>query len=553
MQNQLLHEADMNATQRRRFRYFQQMRMLVTNMTNICERLRFKERDVRKYFLKHDMGEIYIPPFAYLPLCNSIDEFYCIRKTLPRECHAFTTKARVPALMMFELERHPRNLDVATFLSAELELHADSKIHQRDDQFQANYAGTHGEHTTLDAAVAATGDNDAEDAQIIPLPSAFVDVVEADGIIVSSSFDAPLGSVSKSGKRCYWSAEGTGLDRLRAVTGKNIRNTPSRNSETANTDDVSLEFDQESKAILAANISLPHSGVLGETFAGKAHRLQRNSNFGHLPGWSIGGLIAKSNDDVRQEVFVIQLMTYYQRAFAEANVPVWMHTYKILSTSKSTGLIELIPNSTSLDGLKKSEGYPGKMRLWFEQKFGGIHSNEFKTAIENYIASQAAYSIVTYLLAIKDRHNGNIMIDKDGHIIHIDFGFVFGLAPGKQFSMEKAPWKLNAEFVEVMGGYDSSLFKDYRQRCIQAFNVARRHAKSVLTLMSIMQAHSNYPAFRYNANAIRDFRARLFLDRPDSDLPAIIDQLISRYVSYMEILFEVSGYDIVFIFIFKSM
>jgi hypothetical protein len=36
MQNQLLHEADMNATQRRRFRYFQQNRMLVTNMTNIC-------------------------------------------------------------------------------------------------------------------------------------------------------------------------------------------------------------------------------------------------------------------------------------------------------------------------------------------------------------------------------------------------------------------------------------------------------------------------------------------------------------------------------------
>jgi phosphatidylinositol 4-kinase len=531
MQNQLLHEADMNAAQRRRFRYFQQMRVFVTNLTNICERLRFKEKDVRKFFLKRDMSEIYIPPFAYLPLCNSVDEYYCIRKTLPKECHAFTTKARVPALMMFELERHPRSLDVATFLNAELELHADSIVYQRDDQFHANYAGTHGEHISLDAVIAAAGDNDEDNQQVTPLPSAFVDVaVPEDGLIASSSLDAPLGTVTKSGKRCYWSAEGTGLNRLRANTGKTIHNTASRISETANTDDVSLEFDQESKGILAADQSLSHVGVLGETFAGKAHRLQRNSNFGHLPGWSIGGLIAKSNDDVRQEVFVIQLMTYYQRAFAEANIPVWMHTYKIVSTSKSTGLIELIPNSTSLDGLKKSEGYPGKMRLWYEQKFGGIHSDEFKAAIENYIASQAAYSIVTYLLAIKDRHNGNIMIDKDGHVIHIDFGFVFGLAPGKQFSMEKAPWKLNVEFVEVMGGYDSSLFKDYRQRCIQAFIVARRHAKSVLTLMSIMQAHSNYPAFRYNSNAIRDFRARLYLDRPDSDLPAIIDQLIGRYV-----------------------
>jgi len=42
------------------------------------------------------------------------------------------------------------------------------------------------------------------------------------------------------------------------------------------------------------------------------------------------------------------------------------------------------------------------------------------------------------------------MLDSAGHLIHIDFGFVFGLAPGKQFSMEKAPWKLTIEMTEVM-------------------------------------------------------------------------------------------------------
>lgn len=47
------------------------------------------------------------------------------------------------------------------------------------------------------------------------------------------------------------------------------------------------------------------------------------------------------------------------------------------------------------------------------------------------------------------RHNGNILLTAEGHIIHIDYGFILSISPGKNLGFESSAFKLTHEFVEV--------------------------------------------------------------------------------------------------------
>ena len=116
---------------------------------------------------------------------------------------------------------------------------------------------------------------------------------------------------------------------------------------------------------------------------------------------------------------------------------------------------------------------------------GQSNSEEFLTAQRNFVKSCAAYCIVSYLLQVKDRHNGNILLDNQGHIIHIDYGFILSCSP-KNLGFESSPFKLTSgveqkysdififnlfisspEFVDVMGGCDSDMFAYFKILILQ--------------------------------------------------------------------------------------
>lgn len=135
----------------------------------------------------------------------------------------------------------------------------------------------------------------------------------------------------------------------------------------------------------------------------------------------------------------------------------------------------------------------------------------FQSARENFIRSQAAYSVVSYLLQVKDRHNGNIMLDKEhGWLVHIDFGFILEISPANNLRFERAAFKLTDEMISIMGGsIDSEPFQLYLTLVIKGFLLARRYHQHIENMVALM-VRSGLPCFL--PKAIANLRQRFFLE-----------------------------------------
>ena len=224
----------------------------------------------------------------------------------------------------------------------------------------------------------------------------------------------------------------------------------------------------------------PSAAVFGEAWQEKKERIRKSSPYGWMKNWDLVSVIVKTGADLRQEAFACQLIQVCDKIWTEAKVPVWVKLMRILVTGESSGLVETITNGVSLHSLKRSltialieSGTNPRRRIatlrdHFVKTFGSPDSEPYKAAVDAFKRSLAAYSIISYVIQLKDRHNGNVLIDNEGHIVHIDFGFMLSNSPGS-VGFEAAPFKLTYEYVEVLGGVGSPEFDDFKRLCKQAF------------------------------------------------------------------------------------
>lgn len=238
--------------------------------------------------------------------------------------------------------------------------------------------------------------------------------------------------------------------------------------------------------------------------------------------------IFKVGDDCRQDMLALQLIAAFRSVFNSVGLDVYVFPYRVTATAPGCGVIDVLPKSISRDMLGRD--YDMGLYDYFINKYGGEDSIRFQEARTCFVKSMAAYSVISYLLKFKDRHNGNIMLDDAGHIIHIDFGFCFDIAPGG-ITFERAPFKLTAEMISVMGGsIDAQPYLWFEELCIKSFLVCRQYVDK-LTHCVVLMLDSGLPCFK--PETIQNFRDRFVLDKTDREAADYMRYLVKKsYGSY---------------------
>ena len=308
------------------------------------------------------------------------------------------------------------------------------------------------------------------------------------------------------------------------------------NKNNSNQNKEENKFDINDFEILP-DITEELRNVFGKPMDILEKEIKQNSPYKNFKSYKLINFIAKADDDLRQEVLAMQLIKFFDKIFKKENIQLKLHPYEILITSSSSGLLEFLQNTCSIDGIKKKMATESKSLCLFYKKF---FKENFEEAQINFTRSLAAYSLICYYLKIKDRHNGNILIDMYGNIIHIDFGFILGISPGS-INFENAPFKLTKEYVEIMGGFDSLYYQMYKDLMVKGMIISKKYVDNIINIAEIMSKGSKMPCFfkKNKEDIFQKFRERFHENKKDEEFIKIVDDMIN--ISYDN--FRTNQYD----------
>uniref|UniRef100_A0A7S0TUI5 PI3K/PI4K catalytic domain-containing protein n=1 Tax=Hemiselmis andersenii TaxID=464988 RepID=A0A7S0TUI5_HEMAN len=112
---------------------------------------------------------------------------------------------------------------------------------------------------------------------------------------------------------------------------------------------------------------------------------------------------------------------------------------------------------------------------------------------------------------VKDRHNSNILLCRDGSVAHVDFGILLNMRFAKD--MIETTMKLSSEFVQVMGDQ----FDVFRSLCVEGYLAIRRHWERLMMLLEMSQIAKGSGLPCLEGDACEKLRGRLKLEASEAE------------------------------------
>ena len=230
-------------------------------------------------------------------------------------------------------------------------------------------------------------------------------------------------------------------------------------------------------------------------------------------------VMLKCGDDLRMDMVTMQLFTAMQTMLFENDLKVKMSLYKILCTGNMQGMLEAVTNAETLAGIHIKEGgaisqffFKSIIKNWLSKNLKNVSMEE---ATENFLLSNVAYCLATFVLGIGDRHNDNIMIKNNGELFHIDFGHFLGHFKYKMgIKRERAPFVFTRQFQNVLGDDNSELFLEFKKKLIKGYMILRNNKEAIVTLLKILLC-TGIPEL--NEKSLRFLEGSLSMKRNDKE------------------------------------
>lgn len=148
--------------------------------------------------------------------------------------------------------------------------------------------------------------------------------------------------------------------------------------------------------------------------------------------------------------------------------------------------------------------------------------------VETFVRSCAAYSVLTFVLGVGDRHLDNLLLRKNGAFMHVDFGYCFGRDPKPQPFV--SPVRFTREMLYALGGPDSPHFERCMLCAVSVYQALRKDASLLLNLLWLMGNANiaDLSVAQEPTRAIRAVHQRLRLNLTEREADIFIRTRIER-------------------------